>query len=296
MPRHKLSDLTQALDRRILILDGAIGTMIQQYNLTEEDFCGTLFTNWPVKLKGNNELIALTRPDVLHDICRQYLEVGADIITTNTFSAQRVSQADYQTQDYVEQINRAAARIAREEADRMTALTPDKPRFVAASIGPTNRTLSMSPDVENPAYRALTFDELCDAYEEQMMALADEDVDLYIVETIFDTLNTKAALTAARHVKERTGKHIPIMLSVTIADASGRTLSGQTLEAFLASVQHDEDILSVGLNCSFGAEDMRPYLRDLANIAPYYISAHPNAGLPDEERSEEHTSELQSPS
>ena len=283
MPRHKLSDLTQALDRRILILDGAIGTMIQQYNLTEEDFCGTLFTNWPVKLKGNNELIALTRPDVLHDICRQYLEVGADIITTNTFSAQRVSQADYQTQDYVEQINRAAARIAREEADRMTTLTPDKPRFVAASIGPTNRTLSMSPDVENPAYRALTFDELCDAYEEQMMVLADEDVDLYIVETIFDTLNTKAALMAARHVKERTGKHIPIMLSVTIADASGRTLSGQTLEAFLASVQHDEDILSVGLNCSFGAEDMRPYLRDLANIAPYYISAHPNAGLPDEE-------------
>ena len=271
------------LSERILILDGAMGTMIQKYGLSEDDFRGELFKNWPVKIKGNNDVIALTQPEVLRQIQRQYLEAGADIITANTFSAQRISQADYNCEDYVVQMNRASARIARQEAERMTQLTPQKPRFVAASIGPTNRTLSMSPDVENPAYRALTFDQLCEAYEEQMMVLSEEKVDLFLFETIFDTLNTKAALMAARHVKQRTGRRTPIMLSVTIADASGRTLSGQTLDAFLASVQHDEDILSVGLNCSFGAEDMRPYLRVLADKAPYYISAHPNAGLPDEE-------------
>lgn len=268
---------------RIWILDGALGSMIQTYNLKEEDFCGNIFKNWPVKLKGNNDLIALTRPDVLRQIHRDYLEAGADIITTNTFSAQSVSQADYHAEAYVKQMNEASARLAREEADRMTRLTPDKPRFVAASIGPTNRTLSMSPDVENPAYRALTFDQLRDAYVEQMMVLSHQGVDIWLMETIFDTLNTKAALAAARIVKEKTGRHIPIMLSVTIADASGRTLSGQTLDAFLASVCHDEDIFSIGLNCSFGAEDMRPYVRYLAEKSPYYVSSHPNAGLPNEE-------------
>lgn len=269
--------------QRLLILDGAMGTMIQRYQLSEDDFRGELFKNWPVKIKGNNDVVALTRPDVLHQIHREYLEAGADIITANTFNAQRISQADYHTEDYVVEMNRAALMIAREEAERMTLITPNQPRYVAATIGPTNRTLSMSPDVDNPAYRALSFDELRNAYEEQMLVLSQNGVDLFLFETIFDTLNAKAALAAARVVKQRTGRRIPIMLSVTIADASGRTLSGQTLDAFLASVQHDEDILSVGLNCSFGAEDMRPYLRVLANKAPYYISAHPNAGLPDEE-------------
>ena len=275
--------LQQTLRHRIMILDGAMGTMIQRYQLTEDDFRGQIFADWPVRLHGDNDLISLTRPDVLRQIHRDYLEAGADIISANTFNAQRVSQADYKTEDYIRQINEAAIQLARSEADRMTAITPDRPRYVAASIGPTNRTLSMSPDVENPAYRALTFDQLCAAYEEQMLVLSQGGTDIFLIETIFDTLNAKAALMAARHVKELTGRRIPIMLSVTIADASGRTLSGQTLDAFLASVQHDEDILSVGLNCSFGAEDMRPYLRALAERAPYFISAHPNAGLPDEE-------------
>lgn len=284
--------LDQLCSQRVLILDGAMGTMIQRFHLTEDDFRGEYFANWAVKLKGNNDVIALTRPDVLRQIHREYLEAGADIIETNTFNAQRVSQADYKTEDYVVQMNRASVKIAREEADRMTALTPHKPRFVAASIGPTNRTLSMSPDVENPAYRALDFDTLCSAYVEQMQVLSEGGVDLFLLETIFDTLNAKAALMAARQVKARTGRRIPIMLSVTIADASGRTLSGQILEAFLASVQHDEDIFSVGLNCSFGAEDMRPYLRTLAEKAPYRISAHPNAGLPNEEGEYTETPEL----
>ena len=285
-----------------MVLDGAMGTMIQQYGLTECDFRGEsqltpagqrgIFADWGVRLQGNNDLIALTRPDVLRDIHRRYLEAGADIIETNTFNAQRVSQADYRTEAYVGQINEAAARIAREEADRMTAITPAKPRFVAASIGPTNRTLSMSPDVENPALRAITFDGLREAYEEQMTVLSQSGVDLWMLETIFDTLNAKAALAAARNVKRRTGRHIPVMLSVTISDASGRTLSGQTLDAFLASVEHDHDILSVGLNCSFGANDMRPYLRTLSESAPFFISAHPNAGLPDEDGLYSETPEL----
>lgn len=269
--------------QNILILDGAMGTMIQRRALSEEDFRGEVFADWPVRLLGNNDVIALTRPDVLRDIHRAYLEAGADIIETNTFNAQRVSQADYGTEDYVGPINRAAAAIARAEADRMTALTPEKPRYVAGSVGPTNKTLSMSPDVENPAFRALTFKELLEAYTEQMQALAEGGVDLFLVETIFDTLNAKAALMAAQRVAEQAGRRIPVMLSATIADASGRTLSGQTLDAFLASVQHASDLFSVGLNCSFGAEAMRPYIRSLAAKAPCCISAHPNAGLPDEE-------------
>lgn len=270
-------------NHRVWILDGAMGTMIQRHNLDEDAFRGETFRGWDVKLKGNNDLVSITRPDVIRQIHREYLEAGADIIETNTFNAQRISQADYHTENYIRQINEAAIRIAREEADRMAALTPDKPRFVAASIGPTNRTLSMSPDVENPAYRAVTFDELRDAYVEQMLPLSEGGADAWLVETIFDTLNAKAAIDAARIVNEKTGRQLPIMLSVTIADASGRTLSGQTLEAFLASVSHSSDILSVGLNCSFGAEDMRPYLQALAKFSPYYVSAYPNAGFPDEE-------------
>ncbi len=302
VPQTLYTYFEKTLPKRIMVLDGAMGTMIQQYGLTERDFRGEgpltpadrrgIFSDWKVRLQGNNDLIALTRPDVLRDIHRRYLEAGADIIETNTFNAQRVSQADYHTEAYVRQINEAAVRIAREEADRMTALTPGKPRFVAASIGPTNRTLSMSPDVENPALRAVTFDELRDAYEEQMTVLSQNGVDLWMLETIFDTLNAKAALAAARNVKRRTGRCIPILLSVTISDASGRTLSGQTLDAFLASVGHDADILSVGLNCSFGANDMRPYLRTLSQSAPFFISAHPNAGLPDEDGQYSETPEL----
>lgn len=268
---------------RILVLDGAMGTMIQRYHLDEKAFRGGRFLDWPVKLQGNNDLISLTHPEILRDIHRQYLESGADIITTNTFSAQRISQADYHCESFVVEMNRAAARIARSEADRMTRLTPDKPRYVAASIGPTNKTLSMSPEVENPAFRSLTFDELCEAYAEQMRPLAEEGVDAFLCETIFDTLNAKAAIEAARRTCDDLGRKVPVMLSLTIADASGRTLSGQTVEAFLTSVAGAENVVSVGLNCSFGAEDMRPWLRQLAALASCHVTAHPNAGLPDEE-------------
>ena len=268
---------------KLIILDGAMGTMLQRQGLGEADFRGDLFPDWPVRLQGNNDVLALTRPDVLRAIHRAYLEAGADLIETNTFNAQRISQADYHTEEYVARINRAAARLAREEADRMTALTPHKPRYVAGSVGPTNKTLSMSPDVENPAFRAITYDELLEAYTEQMNALAEGGVDLFLIETIFDTLNAKAALQAAARAAEKAGRRIPVMLSATIADASGRTLSGQTLDAFLTSVAHCSDLFSVGLNCSFGAADMRPYLRELAAKAPCRVSAHPNAGLPDEE-------------
>jgi len=270
-------------DNRILVLDGAMGTMIQRHNLTEDDFRGTLFRSSSVRLQGNNDLISLTRPDVLQAIHRAYLEAGADIITTNTFNAQRISQADYHTEAYVEQMNRAAAQIARTEADRMTRLTPNRPRYVVASIGPTNKTLSMSPDVENPAFRAITFDELLAAYAEQMRPLVEEGVDAFLIETIFDTLNAKAAIEAARQTCERLGRNVPVMLSLTLADASGRTLSGQTIEAFVTSVAGAKNVVSLGLNCSFGADDMRPWLRQLAALAPCYVTAHPNAGLPNEE-------------
>ena len=262
---------------RILILDGAMGTMIQQYGLTEADFRGKRFSDIPGQLKGNNDLLCLTRPDIIEDIHRKYLTAGADIIETNTFNANRISQTDYHTQDAVRDINREAARLARRLADEFS--TSDKPRFVAGSVGPTNKTCSMSPDVNNPALRALTFDELAEAYLEQMSALLEEDVDALLVETIFDTLNAKAAIYAAGEAMERAGKRVPLMLSVTVSDTGGRTLSGQTLDAFLASVSH-ADIFSVGLNCSFGARQLKPFLEQLAARAPYYISAYPNAGLP----------------
>ena len=262
---------------RILILDGAMGTMIQQYGLTEADFRGKRFSDIPGQLKGNNDLLCLTRPDIIEDIHRKYLTAGADIIETNTFNANRISQTDYHTQDAVRDINREAARLARRLADEFS--TSDKPRFVAGSVGPTNKTCSMSPDVNNPAFRALTFDELAEAYLEQMSALLEEDVDALLVETIFDTLNAKAAIYAAGEAMERAGKRVPLMLSVTVSDTGGRTLSGQTLDAFLASVSH-ADIFSVGLNCSFGARQLKPFLEQLAARAPYYISTYPNAGLP----------------
>ena len=274
-----MASIETLVRERILILDGAMGTMIQQYNLTEEDFRGERFTRIPGQLKGNNDILCLTRPDVIQDIHRKYLVAGADIIETNTFSSTSISMADYHVQEYVREINLAAVRLAREVADEFTALTPDKPRFVAGSIGPTNKTCSMSPDVNNPALRALTYDELAAAYREQMEAMLEGGVDALLIETIFDTLNAKAAIYAAEQAMDTTGIRVPLMLSVTVSDIGGRTLSGQTLEAFLASVQH-ADIFSVGLNCSFGARQLQPFLEQLAARAPYYISAYPNAGLP----------------
>ncbi len=270
----RLEDLVR---QRILILDGAMGTMIQQYGLTEADFRGEYFNDVPGQLKGNNDVLCLTRPDVVSDIHRKYLAAGADIIETNSFNATRVSQADYHLERYVYDINLAAARLARQAADAFS--TVEKPRFVAGSVGPTNKTCSMSPDVSNPAFRALTFDALADDYHEQMTALLEGGVDALLIETIFDTLNAKAALYAAEVAMDKAGRRVPLMLSVTVSDTSGRTLSGQTLDAFLASVQR-ADLFSVGLNCSFGARQLKPFLEQLAARAPYYISAYPNAGLP----------------
>ena len=271
--------IQQLLDERILVLDGAMGTMIQRYGLTEEDFRGERFRELPGQQKGNNDLLCLTRPYVIEEIHRKYLQAGADIIETNSFNATPVSMADYHAEHLCREINLEAARLARKAADEFTAMNPDKPRFVAGSVGPTNKTCSMSPDVNNPAYRALTFDELCSAYCIQMEALLEGGVDAILIETIFDTLNAKAAIMAAEKSMQKTGRKVPLMLSVTVSDIAGRTLSGQTLDAFLASVQH-ADILSVGLNCSFGAKQLKPFLESLAARAPYYISAYPNAGLP----------------
>lgn len=271
--------IQQLISQRILILDGAMGTMIQQYNLSEKDFRGERFGDIPGQLKGNNDLLCLTRPDVITDIHRKYLEAGADIIETNTFNATSVSMSDYHVQEYVEEINLTAARIARKIADEYTQKNPAKPRFVAGSVGPTNKTCSMSPDVNNPAMRALIFDELSASYQEQIEALLEGGVDAILIETIFDTLNAKAAIYAAENAMHKKEHEVPIMLSVTVSDTGGRTLSGQTLDAFLASIQH-APIFSIGLNCSFGAKQLKPFLANLAKRAPYYISAYPNAGLP----------------
>ncbi len=267
------------IKQRILVLDGAMGTMIQQYGLVEEDFRGERFKEVSGLMKGNNDILCLTRPDVIADIHRKYLEAGADLITTCTFSSQRVSMADYNVQEYCREMNLAGARIARQLADEYTRETPMKPRFVLGDVGPTNKTLSISPDVNNPALRSLTYDELVAAYVEQMEALLEGGVDALLIETIFDSLNAKAAIYAAEKAMESTKIRVPLMLSITVSDTAGRTLSGQTLEAFLASVQH-ADIFSIGLNCSFGARQLKPFLKALADKAPYYISAHPNAGLP----------------
>jgi 5-methyltetrahydrofolate--homocysteine methyltransferase len=263
------------ITKRILILDGAMGSVIQEYGLNEEDFRGERFKDLPGLLKGNNDVLNLTRPDVISDIFERYLKAGADIISTNTFNAQRISQSDYGLCNFAGDMNETSARLARQMADKYS--TPEKPRFVAGSVGPMNKTCSMSPDVSDPAYRELTYDAALEAYKEQMSGLIKGGVDVILIETIFDTLNAKAAIDAA--VQVRGERQIPIMLSVTISDAAGRTLSGQTLDAFLASVS-SYPIFSVGLNCSFGASQMKPYLKELSRRAPYYISCHPNAGLP----------------
>ena len=274
-----MGSVEQILKQRIVVLDGAMGTMIQRYGLTEQDFRGVEFKEHPQLLEGNNDILVLTRADVISAIHRQYLEAGADIIETCTFNSQRISQAEYGTEHLITRLNFEAARLARAEAERMSALTPDYPRFVAGSVGPTGKTLSMSPDVENPALREIDFDTLQNAYIEQIDALVVGGVDLLLVETVFDTLNAKAALSAAEYVFKQRGVRLPIVLSITVADAAGRTLSGQTLEAVVASVAHF-GITAVGLNCSFGAAQMEPFLRMLSDISPYYLSAYPNAGLP----------------
>ena len=277
---------------RILILDGAMGTMIQGYNLTEQDFRGNLELLQMLNYQGNNDMLNLSRPDIIEDIHRRYLEVGADIISTNTFSAQRVSQADYHMESFSRDIAYAGAKLARKCADEYS--TADKPRFVAGSIGPTNKTCSMSPDVSDPAKRDLTYDALFDAYSEQVAAMIEGGIDAVLIETIFDTLNAKVAIDASLSEMKKAGVDLPIMISVTITDLSGRTLSGQTLDAFIASVS-SYPIFSIGLNCSFGAEQMRPYLKELAAKAPYYISIHPNAGLPNSMGEYDETAEIMVP-
>lgn len=276
-----MADIRNEIKKRILILDGAMGTMIQRYKLEEEDFIGDRFQGHTKPLKGNNDLLSITRPDVIKAIHAEYFAAGADIVETNTFSGTTIAQADYELEDAVYDINYESAKIAREVADEFTAKEPNKPRFVAGSIGPTNRTASISPDVNDPGFRAVTFDELVTAYSEQVKALIDGGVDVLLIETIFDTLNAKAAMFACSAVFSEIGKEFPIMISGTITDASGRTLSGQTTEAFLISMSH-MPIMSIGLNCALGAKDMKPYLEVLSGKAPFGVSAHPNAGLPNE--------------
>jgi 5-methyltetrahydrofolate--homocysteine methyltransferase len=276
-----MTSIIDSLKKRILVLDGAMGTMIQRYKLEEADFRKGWFENHPSSLKGNNDLLSLTRPEIIQQIHREYLEAGADIIETNTFSGTWIAQADYGLENAVYDINFHGAKIAREVADEFTKLTPNKPRFVAGSIGPTNRTASISPDVNDPGFRGITFDELVNAYTAQTEALLDGGCDLLLVETVFDTLNAKAALFAIDEVFEKRNVRVPIMVSGTITDQSGRTLTGQTTDAFLVSVQH-MPLLSIGLNCALGANMMRPYLQILSKQAPFAVSAHPNAGLPNE--------------
>jgi 5-methyltetrahydrofolate--homocysteine methyltransferase len=286
--QNRTETLLQQLSKRILILDGAMGTMIQRYKLTEEDFRTPELANHPKSLKGNNDLLSLSRPDIIRQIHREYLEAGADILETNTFSGTSIAQEDYGLSHLAYAINFESAKLAREIADEFTAKEPSKPRFVAGAIGPTNKTASLSPDVNDPGYRAITFDQLAAAYSEQVRGLLDGGSDIILVETIFDTLNAKAALYAIQDVYEQRGipldpkeGGVPIMVSGTITDASGRTLSGQTTEAFLISISH-VPLLSVGLNCALGAKELRPYLKVLAQKAPFFVSAYPNAGLPNE--------------
>lgn len=274
-------DLKEELSRRTLILDGGMGTMVQKYHLTEQDYRGTEFADSNLIQKGNNDLLCLTQPNVIREIHEKYLLAGADIIETCSFNSQRISMADYGMENQIRRFNLEAAKLARSVADEYTKKNPSKPRFVAGSVGPTNKTASISPDVNNPALRGITYNELVDAYKEQMEALIEGGVDALLIETIFDTLNAKAAIFAAEEAMAAQGKRVYIMLSATIADISGRTLSGQTIRAFLNSVAH-ADILSVGLNCSFGAKDLKPYLQEVCDLAPWYVSAYPNAGLPNQ--------------
>ena len=274
-----MSDIKQILQERILVLDGAMGTMLQRYNFSEADFRGDRFKDYPTSLKGNNDLLSLTQPNAIAEVHQKYFEAGADIVETNTFSGTTIGMADYNMQDLVYELNYESAKIAKQVAEEFTKANPSKPRFVAGSIGPTNKTASLSPDVNRPEYRAITFEELRVAYKQQVEALIDGGVDLLLVETIFDTLNAKAALFAIEEVKEERNIDIPVMVSGTITDASGRTLSGQTVEAFLTSISHIP-LLSVGFNCALGAEQLQPYLQRLSNATEFFTSAHPNAGLP----------------
>ena len=271
--------IEKELKKRILVLDGAMGTMLQAYKFSEEDFRGERFKDYPTPLQGNNDLLSITQPEAIKTVHGKYFEAGADIIETNTFSGTTIAMADYQLEDLVYELNFQSAKIAKQVATEFTLKEPHKPRFVAGSIGPTNRTASMSPDVNDPGYRAVTFNDLRIAYKQQTEALIDGGVDLLLIETVFDTLNAKAALFAIEEVKEERDIEIPIMLSGTITDASGRTLSGQTAEAFLISVSHIS-LLSVGFNCALGANLLQPHLEAIANKTPFAISAHPNAGLP----------------
>ncbi len=286
-----MKDIKAILKKRILVLDGAMGTMIQRYELTEEDFRKGWFEDHESPLQGNNDLLSLTRPDIIKAIHAEYFKAGADIAETNTFSGTTIAQADYNLESAVYDINFHSAKIAREVADEFTKNEPEKPRFVAGSIGPTNRTASISPDVNDPGFRGITFDELRAAYKQQVEALMDGGVDLLLVETVFDTLNAKAALFAIDEVFEERKSKIPIMVSGTITDQSGRTLTGQTTDAFLISVSH-MDLLSVGLNCALGASMMRPYLQVLNKNAKFGVSAHPNAGLPNEFGEYDETAEM----
>lgn len=279
MEKPAIQDL---LKSRILVLDGAMGTMIQKHKFSEEDYRGQRFADYPSPLQGNNDLLTLTQPEAILEIHRQYFEAGADIAETNTFSSTSVAMADYDMQELVYELNVEAAKLAKQAADEYTAKTPEKPRYVAGSMGPTNKTASMSPDVNDPGYRAISFDELKAAYYEQIKGLVDGGADLLLVETVFDTLNAKAALFAIEEYKEATGKDLPVMVSGTITDASGRTLSGQTAEAFFISISHIP-LLSVGFNCALGADQLRPYVQRMGSIATeQFVSAHPNAGLPNE--------------
>ena len=274
-----MKTLKDLLSERILVLDGAMGTMLQAYKFEEVDFRGKRFANHTIPLAGNNDLLSITQPKAIYEIHSKYLEAGADIIETNTFSGTSIAMADYALEDFVTELNVASAKIARQAADDFTAKNPNKPRFVAGSIGPTNKTASMSPDVNDPGYRAVLFNELKDAYSEQALALIEGGVDILMVETVFDTLNAKAALFAIDEIKENQQLDIPVMVSGTITDASGRTLSGQTVEAFLISISHI-DLLSVGFNCALGADQLKPYVQRLGQDTNQFISAHPNAGLP----------------
>ena len=274
-----MANIYEILKEKILVLDGAMGTMIQDYKFSESDYRGARFKDHPCSVKGNNDLLSLTQPEAIQTIPEKYLEVGADIIETNTFSSTSVGMADYSMESIVYDINYESAKIAKEAALKYSKITPEKPRFVAGSIGPTNRTASMSPDVNDPGFRAITFDDLVNAYSEQINALIDGGVDILLIETIFDTLNAKAALFAVDSVLEQRNISVPIMISGTITDASGRTLSGQTVEAFVTSLSHIP-LLSIGLNCALGADLLLPYLKRLSKVTNFYTSAFPNAGLP----------------
>ena len=281
MSSNEQRTLVELAKERILILDGAMGTMIQRHKLEEEDYRGDRFSDWPSDIKGNNDLLVLTQPDIIYDIHCQYLEAGADIIETNTFNATTISMADYDMEHLAKEINIEAARLAKKAADEFTAKTPEKPRFVAGVLGPTNRTASISPDVNDPGMRNINFDQLVEAYEEATLGLIEGGADFILIETIFDTLNAKAAAFAVSSVFEQLGRELPVMISGTITDASGRTLSGQTAEAFYYSLRHINPV-SFGLNCALGPDLLRQYVEEISNVAEHLVSAHPNAGLPNE--------------